>query len=498
MPEGWHIVPVGELCSLVNGRAFKPSEWSSDGLPIIRIQNLNNPEASFNRFDGELDPKHRVAPGELLFAWSGTPGTSFGAHIWNGPVAALNQHIFRVLYDSDLVDKEYFRIALNSRLAEMIGRAQGGVGLAHITKGKFENTLVPIPPLSEQRRIVARIEELQERTARAREALQSVPTLLEQLRQSVLASAFRGDLTADWRESHSNVEPASVLLERIRAERRRRWEAAELKKMRAKGKEPRDGRWKEKYVEPEPVDCSRQPTLPEGWGWVSFDQLAWSLRSGTAATSMRHETNLPVLRSSAVRPGEIDYTDHNFLPEGACGGEDLVSDGDFLVTRLSGTLEYVGNCAVVHDLGERQIAFPDRLFRARVVGCVYAPFIELAFAATSLRGAMEEAAKSSAGHQRISLSDLRRFAIPLPSLKEQHAVADRVRALLSGARRIGGMNLQLTDSLSTLEASVLARAFRGDLVPQDPSDEPASVLLERIRQERGGHARRTGTRGRTE
>jgi type I restriction enzyme S subunit len=99
---------------------------------------------------------------------------------------------------------------------------------------------------------------------------------------------------------------------------------------------------------------------------------------------------------------------------------------------------------------------------------------------------MEEAAKSSAGHQRISLSDLRRFAIPLPSLKEQHAVADRVRALLSGARRIAGTNVQLTDSLSTLEASVLSRAFRGNLVPQDPSEEPASELLERIREERVG------------
>ncbi|HEX7243633.1 MAG TPA: hypothetical protein VF263_25325, partial [Longimicrobiaceae bacterium] len=82
LPEGWAEATVGELCTLVNGRAFKPAEWSIEGLPIIRIQNLNNPAALFNYFDGELDPKFEVSSGDLLFAWSGTPGTSFGAHIW--------------------------------------------------------------------------------------------------------------------------------------------------------------------------------------------------------------------------------------------------------------------------------------------------------------------------------------------------------------------------------------------------------------------------------
>lgn len=90
---------------MINGKAFKPSDWTETGLPIIRIQNLNNPNAQYNHFLGEVEAKFLVKKGELLFAWSGTPGTSFGAHIWNGEKAVLNQHIFRVLFDDKLINK---------------------------------------------------------------------------------------------------------------------------------------------------------------------------------------------------------------------------------------------------------------------------------------------------------------------------------------------------------------------------------------------------------
>ena len=136
-----------------------------------------------------------------------------------------------------------------------------------MSEPNIESLTFWLPPLPEQRRIVAKIEALQERSRKARAALEAIPPLLEQFRQSVLAAAFRGDLTADWRAQHPNVEPASVLLDRIRAERRRRWEEAELAKMQAKGKMPKDEKWKERYKEPEPVDPeSLEPEVPETCG----------------------------------------------------------------------------------------------------------------------------------------------------------------------------------------------------------------------------------------
>lgn len=135
LPSGWVTAPIGDLCTLKNGRAFKPSDWSATGVPIVRIQNLNNPAAPHNYYHGSVDERHRLRGGELLFAWSGTPGTSFGAHIWRGGEAVLNQHIFRVDFDGDALDKRFFRFAINARLDDLIGVAHGGVGLRHVTKG---------------------------------------------------------------------------------------------------------------------------------------------------------------------------------------------------------------------------------------------------------------------------------------------------------------------------------------------------------------------------
>jgi type I restriction enzyme S subunit len=158
LPESWVVCQIGNLCTLRNGRAFKPTDWAKIGLPIVRIQNLNNIAAPYNYFLGDIDENHLLYGGELLFAWSGTPGTSFGAHIWNGKKAVLNQHIFRIDYYKSCIDKDYFKYAINYHLDELINIAHGGAGLQHVTKCLFEDTFIPLPPFAEQRRIVIAID----------------------------------------------------------------------------------------------------------------------------------------------------------------------------------------------------------------------------------------------------------------------------------------------------------------------------------------------------
>ncbi|MFZ5901660.1 MAG: N-6 DNA methylase [Bacillota bacterium] len=157
----WPMVAIGEVCELVNGRAFKPADWQraeSGGLPIVRIQNLNDRNAEFNYFTGDVSERHMIEPGELLFSWSGSRGTSFGAHIWSGPRAVLNQHIFKVRFSADRANKTFLLHALNWVVAEVEDNLHGGVGLVHITKGNLERIKIPLPPLATQRAIVAEIE----------------------------------------------------------------------------------------------------------------------------------------------------------------------------------------------------------------------------------------------------------------------------------------------------------------------------------------------------
>ncbi len=173
--EKWERVRLGEICDFINGRAFKPADWkdqSSGGLPIIRIQNLNNQEAKFNYYSGAVEDRYLVNKGNLLFSWSGSRGTSFGAHIWQGGRGILNQHIFRVEFD-DRCDKEYLCLILNRAVSVIEENLHGGVGLVHITKGNLEKIQIPLPPIEIQREIVAEIEEYQKIIDGARQVVES-------------------------------------------------------------------------------------------------------------------------------------------------------------------------------------------------------------------------------------------------------------------------------------------------------------------------------------
>lgn len=159
-PE-WPMVKIGDVCSLTNGRAFKPSDWEKDqtgGMPIIRIQNLNDPSAPFNYYSKPVAEKLVVRTGDLLFSWSGSRGTSFGPHFWSHErPGILNQHIFKVEHPDSVV-RGYLYLALNLAVQEVEENLHGGVGLVHITKGNLERIGIPLPPLAVQRRIVAELE----------------------------------------------------------------------------------------------------------------------------------------------------------------------------------------------------------------------------------------------------------------------------------------------------------------------------------------------------
>lgn len=189
MKKNWVNIELGKTAYYINGRAFKPSEWKNKGLPIIRIQNLNNSEAFFNYSDEEFENKYIVQNSDLLFAWS----ASLGAYIWRGNKAWLNQHIFKVEC-KPFVNKYYLYYILNKLIRDLYKKAHGS-GMVHVTKKKFEKTLIPLAPLPEQRTIVAKLEQLFSKLDNSVENLKSAKNKLKIYRQAVLKKAFEGKLT---------------------------------------------------------------------------------------------------------------------------------------------------------------------------------------------------------------------------------------------------------------------------------------------------------------
>ncbi len=154
IPEEWDVRSIGHTFRLVNGCAFKPEDWKQNGTPIIRIQNLNDPSASFNYSQVPVPEKNRVEPGDLLFAWSGTLGTSFGARVWTGPSGVLNQHIFRVLMDERQITLP-FSLLVFARIEVDIAKQAHGfkTSFVHVKKSDLVKVSLPLPPLPEQRAI---------------------------------------------------------------------------------------------------------------------------------------------------------------------------------------------------------------------------------------------------------------------------------------------------------------------------------------------------------
>jgi type I restriction enzyme S subunit len=451
LPKMWKWVEIGDQLDLLNGMAFKPSDWATNGLRIVRIQNLNRQDAPFNYCDPNFARERSLIDvGSFLISWSGTPGTSFGAFIWDRGPAVLNQHIFRCDFKTEAFNPNYLQLAINGRLDEMIEKAHGGVGLQHITKGKLEAMLIGLPPLAEQHRIVAKVDELmalcdqleQARAGRetvrdrltaaslarlttpdndaetfqndARFALQSLPTLttrpnqIKTLRQTILSLAVRGRLV----EQDASDEPAFEYLRALPD-----LPAKTLKLLR-----PLD-----------PSDCGGD--LPMAWAWLPLGAIIYGMDAGWSPQCESHprssEKEWGVLKTTAVQTLSFDAIQHKLLPTKLKPRPQFQAEvGDILVTR-AGPKNRVGISCVV-DVPCPKLMISDKLIRFHALGELSARYIALTLNAGYTFEQIEAAKSGMAVMQmNISQNKLKAIPIPLPPLAEQHRIVTKVDALMT-------------------------------------------------------------------
>ena len=461
---------------------------ASQAVPVLRMGNIVGGRldvTSLKYLPGQHEefPKLLLEPGDLLFNRTNSPELVGKSAVYSGcpPVCSFASYLIRVrLYGLDpMLVAGYINSIHGRRWVRSVVAQQ--VGQANVNGTKLKALELPVPPLNEQRRIVAKIEALTDKSQHAKEALDAIPPLLERFRQSVLAAAFRGDLTKDWRAKNPDVEPADQLLARIRKERHARWEEAQLAKMRARGKEPKNDKWKAKYKEPEPVDTVGLPELPRGWRWVGADEIAWEITVGHVGpmqTEYQSE-GVPFLRSQNVRENRFDPTELRFISPRFHEklSKSVLRPGDVAIVRSGapGT-----TCVIPADLPEANCA--DLVIVRLLSGIdshLLAFYLNSAGARARIRGVQVGVAQ-----QHFNVGSMKRKAIPLLPEAEQRVMLEAVHKLEAHCRRISEAVAVCLDSANGLDQAALAKAFRGGLVPQDPNDEPASVLLERIRSER--------------
>jgi type I restriction enzyme S subunit len=370
-----------------------------------------------------------------------------------------------------------------------------------------------LPPTAEQARIVAKLEELLSDLDAGVAELKAAQKKLTQYRQSLLKAAVEGTLTAEWRAARQPIRPELVegrssahgstsspradeeetgtqLLARILTERRARWEARQRAKFAEQGKTPPKD-WQKKYPEPVQPDTTDLPELPEGWVWATLSQVGW-LDRGRSKHRPRNAPHLYGGPYPFVQTGDIRHAD-TFLSS----VEVSYSEAGLAQSRLwpAGTM-----CiTIAANIGKTAILSMEACFPDSVVGFlsgsddVSIRYVE--YFMRSVQQKLEDEAPATA-QKNINLEILEKVAIPVPPTLEQHQIVKLLDDSMDAARESDrAINLSLKQSTAQRQ-NILRAAFSGQLVPQDPNDEPASVLLERIRAERAAQSTLKKTRAR--
>jgi type I restriction enzyme, S subunit len=370
-------------------------------------------------------------------------------------------NLLRLRFGHNYIQPHYAHFFMQSDFFREEVRKRVGHAVNQVSINQKNLAAVPFlfPPLAEQRRIVAKLEKLLGSVDAYQQRLAKIPMVLKRFRQAVLAAACSGRLTADWREEHTDVEHMFSLIQEI--------------------------------------DTDNQNDLPETWEIVSVGDTISGLKYGTSQKCSYEKGGTPVLRIPNIGEGVIDQSDLKYADLPANELEQLkLQPGDVLLIRSNGSVSLVGRVALVREC-ERGFAYAGYLIRLRpITSRILPPYLNLVLGIHDVRLQIEIPARSTSGVNNINSDEVKALKIPLPPLAEQAEIVRHIETLFKLVDQIEARYQRAKPLVDKLPQSILAKAFRGELVPTEAElarregrdYERASALLERIRSERAEHA----------
>jgi type I restriction enzyme S subunit len=483
-PKGWAEATIEDIAYTATGGTpdRKNAAYFGGDIPWVKSGELGDgrvyaSEESLTALGVDESSAKIFPKGTLCIALYGATVGKLGILEMD---ATTNQAVCGIFVPAE-VKREYLFHYLTLIRPRLVEQGKGGAQ-SNISNGLVRQTTIPLAPLPEQYRIVEKIEELFSDLDAGVASLQRAKANLKRYRASVLKSAVEGRLTEEWRKEHSQTEDGAMLLDRILRERREKWEKDQLIKFKEKGKEPPKN-WESKYEEPSAPDTSELPELPEGWVWATVEQVIQFARYGSSSKTDEDITGVPVLRMGNLFNGGLDLDDLKYLPEDHEEFPDLLlKDGDLLFNRTNSP-ELVGKSAVYRGVPS-PCSYASYLIALRFSsGCLpdwLAFFLNSVFGRRWIKTVVVQ----QVGQANVNGTKLQALSFPLPPFAEQEQIVSLVEERLS---QIDSAEKTIDAELirsKRLRQSILKRAFEGKLVPQDPKDEPASVLLERIKRSR--------------
>ena len=454
-------------------------------MPLIRIRDVNRASTE-NLYSGPYDEEFVVRKGDLLVGMDG----DFRRAFWKGNDALLNQRVCRIIPRTALYETAFLHLVLQPYL-NAINEETSSVTVKHLSSRTVSEIPLPLPPLNEQKRIVAKIEELFSELDAGEESLRRARRLLGVYRQSLLKQAFEGKLTAPWRKHNPHLlESPDQLLKRIQTEREARykeqikdWEST-VKKWEAGGrkqKKPPKPRQPKSISNLTPDVRERLSKLALGWQWAKLGWMTTGPEYGSSAKSKK-VGDCPVIRMGNIQRGEINWDDLVFSDDQDEIKQYLLASGDVLFNRTNSP-ELVGKTAIYR--GPHRAIFAGYLVRVNHIGSIVSgDFLTYFLNSHTARQYGNTVKTDGVNQSNINADKLMNYPFPFTSLPEQQEI---VRLLDEQFTAIDQNEREIAAALkrsAALRQSILKKAFTGQLVLQDPTDEPAVKLLARIRTER--------------
>ena len=489
LPQNWVLSSLGECCLIARGGSPRPIKEfltsDADGVNWIKISDATASDKYIYTTKEKIKPSgivrsRLVNEGDFLLSNSMSFGRPYimrttgcihdGWLVLSEYEKYFNQGFLYHLLSSPIVFKQFNQLAAGSTVRNL------NIELA-------SRAVLPVPPFHEQHRIVAKIEALFSELDKGIESFKTAREQLKIYRQALLKHAFSGKLTEQWRaENQDKLETVEALLQRIQTEREQRYQQ-QLKDWEATGKQGSKPK-APKTLPPLTTEELAESELPKGWAWTRFGELIESSQNGLSKRGGDSGTEYVVLRLADITNQKI-YNEHfreiKLTPKEV--NQYKLSKHDLLCIRVNGSVDLIGRMILVHD--SEEWAYCDHFIRYRVLNKVCnSAFVSYFFNVRDVRKYIELNCVSSAGQNTVNQDMLGSVIVAFCSIDEQNQILLELETKLS---EIDQLDQTLTTALQQAEAlrqSILKKAFSGQLVPQDPNDEPASVLMECIQAEK--------------
>lgn len=425
VPENWVWVRLGAVCFFENGYAFKSDKFSSEkGIPVIRISNIkeNNVDLDdcIKTLEENIDEKYIVHQGDLLIAMSGATTGKNGVYM-SANIAYLNQRVGNIkVKNKELLIEKFRNFYIANMQNEILNTAYGGAQ-PNISSQKMSVMTFPLPPLSEQQRIVERIEELFAKLDEAKERLQEVADSFAVRKAAILHKAFTGELTKQWR-CENGVSDES---------------------------------WEEKTI----------------------GEICSSLKYGTSKKSS-DDGEVVVLRMGNLQNGEIDWSNLAYTSDEEDIKKYLLKSGDVLFNRTNSP-ELVGKTSIYR--GEMPAIYAGYLIKLDYEkNIVVGDYLNYYLNSSKAKEYYMQVKTDGVSQSNINAKKIGEFEIPLPTITEQHEIVRLIDDLLARERAAQQATEQALASIELMKKSILARAFRGELGTNKASEASALELLKQV------------------